>query len=103
LQSVDIGGGIGICYKDQTPPTPQQFAAAVLPLVKNVGLRVLFEPGRFIVGNGGVLVTRVIYIKQTPVKTFVITDAAMNDLIRPALYGSYHDIVPARATSAGNT
>lgn len=101
LRSVDIGGGIGIRYKDQTPPTPQQFANAVLPLVKNIGLRVLFEPGRFIVGNGGVLVTRVIYVKKTPVKTFVITDAAMNDLIRPALYGSYHEIVPARATKAG--
>ncbi|MEI6083609.1 MAG: diaminopimelate decarboxylase [Verrucomicrobiota bacterium] len=101
LQSVDIGGGIGICYKDQTPPTPQQFAAAVLPLLKNVGLRVLLEPGRFIVGNGGVLVTRVIYVKKTPVKTFVITDAAMNDLIRPALYGSYHEIVPVKATKAG--
>jgi len=101
LRSLDIGGGLGICYKDQTPPTPQQFAAAVLPLVKNCGLRVLLEPGRFLVGNGGVLVTRVLYIKKTPVKTFVITDAAMNDLIRPALYGSYHEIVPVRATKAG--
>ncbi|MCG3150478.1 MAG: Diaminopimelate decarboxylase [Verrucomicrobiae bacterium] len=101
LKTVDLGGGIGIRYKDQTPPTPQQFAAAVLPLVKNVGLRVLLEPGRFIVGNGGVLVTRVIYVKKTPVKTFVITDAAMNDLIRPALYSSYHEIVPVKATKTG--
>ena len=98
LRSLDIGGGLGICYRQETPPTAQQFAAAVLPLVKNTGLRLLVEPGRFIVGNGGVLVTRVVYVKQTPVKTFVITDAAMNDLIRPALYGSYHDIVPVRAT-----
>lgn len=101
LQSIDIGGGLGICYKNQTPPTPRQYAAAVLPLLKNVGLRVLLEPGRFIVGNGGVLVTRVIYVKKTPVKTFVITDAAMNDLIRPALYGSYHEIVPVRAAKGG--
>lgn len=99
LQSLDIGGGLGICYKDQTPPTAQEFADAVLPLVRNVGLKLLIEPGRFIVGNGGVLVTRVIYVKETPVKTFVITDAAMNDLIRPALYGSYHEIVPARQTT----
>ena len=67
LQSFDIGGGLGICYKDQTPPTAQQFAAKVLPLVKNTGLRLLIEPGRFIVGNGGSLITRVVYIKKTPV------------------------------------
>ena len=97
LQSIDIGGGLGICYRQETPPTAQQFAAVVLPLVKKCGLRLLVEPGRFIVGNGGVLVSRVVYVKETPVKTFVITDAAMNDLIRPALYGSYHDIVPVRA------
>ena len=98
LQSLDIGGGLGICYRSETPPTAQQFAAAVLPLVKNTGLRLLIEPGRFIVGNGGAVVARVVYVKQTPVKTFIITDAAMNDLIRPALYGSYHEIVPVRAT-----
>ena len=98
LRSLDIGGGLGICYRKETPPTAQQFAATVLPLVKNTGLQLLIEPGRFIVGNGGVVVARVVYVKQTPVKTFIITDAAMNDLIRPALYGSYHDIVPVRAT-----
>ena len=98
LQSFDIGGGLGICYKDQTPPTAQQFAAKVLPFVKNTGLRLLVEPGRFIVGNGGALITRVVYIKQTPAKTFVITDAAMNDLIRPVLYDSYHKIQPVQKT-----
>ena len=96
VRSFDIGGGLGICYKDQTPPTAQQFAAKVLPLVKNTGLRLLIEPGRCIVGNGGSLITRVVYIKKTPVKTFVITDAAMNDLIRPVLYDSYHEILPVR-------
>ena len=98
LQSFDIGGGIGICYRNETPPTAQQFATAVLPLVKKTGLRLLVEPGRFIVGNGGVLVARVVYVKQTPVKTFVITDAGMNDLIRPALYESYHEILPVKKT-----
>ena len=98
LRSLDIGGGLGICYRKETPPTAQQFAATVLPLVKNTGLQLLIEPGRFIVGNGGVVLARVVYVKQTPVKTFIITDAAMNDLIRPALYGSYHGIVPVRAT-----
>jgi diaminopimelate decarboxylase len=96
LRSVDIGGGLGIRYKDQRPPTATEFAAAVAPLVEPTGLKVLFEPGRFIVGNGGVLVTRVIYLKQTPIKSFVITDAAMNDLIRPALYDSYHAIEPVQ-------
>ena len=98
LQSFDIGGGLGICYRNETPPTAQQFATAVLPLVKKTGLRLLVEPGRFIVGNGGVLVARVVYVKQTPVKTFVITDAGMNDLIRPALYESYHEILPVKKT-----
>jgi len=98
LQSFDIGGGLGICYRNETPPTAQQFATAVLPLVKKTGLRLLIEPGRFIVGNGGVLVARVVYVKETPVKTFVITDAGMNDLIRPALYESYHEILPVKQT-----
>ncbi|MEI8063467.1 MAG: diaminopimelate decarboxylase [Verrucomicrobiota bacterium] len=98
LQSFDIGGGLGICYHNEMPPTAAQFAATVLPLVKKNGLRLLIEPGRFIVGNGGVLVTRVVYVKQTPVKTFVITDAGMNDLIRPALYESYHEILPVKQT-----
>ena len=98
LRSLDIGGGLGICYRNETPPTAQQFAAAVLPLVKDTGLRLLVEPGRFIVGNGGALVASVVYVKQTPVKTFVIADAAMNDLIRPVLYDSYHEIRPVRQT-----
>jgi diaminopimelate decarboxylase len=94
LRSFDIGGGLGICYRNERPPTAREFAAAVGPLVKKLGLKILVEPGRFIVGNAGVLLTRVIYVKQTAVKRFVVTDAAMNDLIRPALYGSYHEIVP---------
>jgi len=92
----DIGGGLGICYRNEKPPTAAQFASAVKPLLKKLGLKILMEPGRFVVGNGGVLVTQVQYIKRTPVKNFIIVDAAMNDLIRPSLYGSYHEIVPVR-------
>jgi diaminopimelate decarboxylase len=98
LEFFDIGGGLGITYRNEKPPTAAEFAAAVRPLLRNVGLRILLEPGRFIVGNGGVLVTQVQYVKQTPVKRFVIVDAAMNDLIRPALYESYHEILPVRKT-----
>lgn len=94
LRFFDVGGGLGIRYRNERPPTAGEFARAVTPQLRKLGLRILFEPGRFIVGNGGVLVTRVAHVKQTPVKRFVIVDAAMNDLIRPALYGSYHEIVP---------
>jgi diaminopimelate decarboxylase len=96
LEFVDIGGGIGIRYAKETPPTAARFAAAVKPLLRGLGLKILLEPGRFVVGNGGVLVARVEYVKRTPVKRFVIVDAAMNDLIRPALYESHHAILPVR-------
>ena len=98
LEFFDIGGGIGITYKNERPPTPRHFADAVVPLLKPLDLRILVEPGRFIVGNAGALLTQVQYIKKTSRKRFVIVDAGMNDLIRPALYGSYHDIVPVRKT-----
>jgi diaminopimelate decarboxylase len=90
MQFFDMGGGLGIRYHNERPELPR----AIVPHLKKTGLRILMEPGRFIVGNSGVLVTRVAHIKQTPVKRFVIVDAAMNDLIRPVLYGSYHEIVP---------
>lgn len=96
LEFFDIGGGLGITYRNEKPPTAAQFAAAVKPLLKGLGLKILMEPGRFVVGSGGVLVTQVQYVKRTPVKRFVIVDAAMNDLIRPSLYESYHEIVPVR-------
>jgi diaminopimelate decarboxylase len=99
LQFFDVGGGLGIRYRNEKPPTAAQFARAVMPHLRRLGLKILFEPGRFIVGNGGVLVSRVLYVKQTPVKRFLIVDAAMNDLIRPALYESWHDIVPVAAQS----
>jgi len=98
LRFVDIGGGLGIRYRDQKPPTAEEYASSVVPHLEKLGLQVLLEPGRFIVGNAGALVTQVLYVKRTPVKNFVIVDAAMNDLIRPALYESYHEIVPVKAT-----
>ncbi|NLF38238.1 diaminopimelate decarboxylase [bacterium] len=94
VQYVDIGGGMGIVYRDETPPTPVAFANAVAGRLKEFGATILFEPGRFLVGSGGILVTRVQYIKKTAHKTFVIVDGGMNDLIRPALYEAYHEIVP---------
>lgn len=94
LKYFDIGGGYGIRYDDETPATAAEFAAAILPLVEPLGLTLVLEPGRFIAGNSGVLLARVEYVKRRPAKTFVVVDAAMNDLIRPALYGAVHRIVP---------
>jgi diaminopimelate decarboxylase len=116
IEFFSVGGGIGIVYessfasgsrdwwseKDRIeatmtlPLTIQDYAAAILPPLLSIGLRVLLEPGRLLVGNAGVLLTRVRYLKQTGSKKFVIVDAGMNDLIRPALYQSYHEIVPVR-------
>jgi diaminopimelate decarboxylase len=111
LEFLSIGGGIGIVYDhalDSGPSswwkssaakkilTPETYAAKLLPLLKPLGLRILMEPGRFISGNSGILVTRIEYVKRTGVKNFLIVDAAMNDLIRPAFYDAYHQIVPLR-------
>jgi diaminopimelate decarboxylase len=96
IKTLNIGGGLGIIYNEESPSTAQQFAEAILPLVQPTGRRLILEPGRFIVGNAGILVTKVIYIKPTETKTFVIVDAGMNDLIRPALYDSYHAIRPLK-------
>ncbi|MEO6970958.1 MAG: diaminopimelate decarboxylase [Chthoniobacterales bacterium] len=111
IEFFSIGGGMGIVYKsslasgsgdwwrrdDTGALTIADYAAAIVPALRGLGLRILLEPGRFLVGNAGVLLTRVRYIKQTGQKKFAIVDAGMNDLIRPALYQSYHEIVPARA------
>jgi diaminopimelate decarboxylase len=94
LEFCDIGGGLGIRYNDETPPTPQQFAEAVLPEVEPLDCRIVIEPGRSISGNAGVLLTRVVHYKQTEVKNFAVVDAGMNDIIRPSLYGAYHRIEP---------
>jgi diaminopimelate decarboxylase len=101
LEYLNIGGGLGIIYDKETPQTAQKFAGKILPLLKKTGLKIIMEPGRFIVGNAGILVTKVLYIKATPKKKFVIVDAGMNDLIRPALYDAYHQIMSLRNTEYG--
>ena len=94
IQYINIGGGLGITYADETPPQPQDLADAIAPLVRDLNVTLVMEPGRVIVGNAGILVTKALYLKQGEAKQFVIVDAAMNDLIRPSLYGAYHDIRP---------
>lgn len=99
IEHVDLGGGLGIPYQQNNtpPPLPDAYAAIVKKHMTKLGLKVIFEPGRLIVGNAGVLVTSVIYVKDGDAKNFIIVDAAMNDLIRPTLYEAWHDIVPAKA------
>jgi diaminopimelate decarboxylase len=116
LEFLSIGGGLGIIYNPALASggkewwsstqarnilTPQSYAARLLPLLQPLGLRILLEPGRFISGNAGVLVTRVEYVKRTGSKNFLIVDAAMNDLIRPAFYEAYHEIVPLTRRNGG--
>lgn len=92
LRYINIGGGLGITYSDETPPHPQELADAISPLVRDLKCELITEPGRVIVGNAGILLTRVLYTKKTEDKRFLIVDAAMNDLIRPSLYDAHHDI-----------
>ena len=94
IQVLDLGGGLGITYDKETPPEPGEYAAALKKELNSKDLTLIFEPGRVIVGNAGVLVTRVLYTKSTGEKRFVIVDGAMNDLMRPSLYGSFHGIQP---------
>jgi diaminopimelate decarboxylase len=94
IQYLDIGGGLGISYKDEEPPVPKDLARNLIPLLKGRRFTLIIEPGRSIVGNAGVLVTRVLYQKKVEEKEFVIVDAGMNDLIRPSLYGAYHHLLP---------
>jgi len=98
ITHLNIGGGLGIVYKDEKPQTASQYAKAILPILKNKGLKLILEPGRFIAGNAGVLLTKIIYVKDTPVKRFYIIDAAMNDLLRPSFYEAYHEIIPVKKT-----
>ena len=91
---LDLGGGLGITYSNEEPPHPRDYCSAIIDTVGPLGLKLIFEPGRVIVGNAGILVTRVLYRKETSTKTFIIVDAGMNDLMRPALYDAYHEIVP---------
>jgi diaminopimelate decarboxylase len=101
LEYLNIGGGLGIVYDQETPQTAARFAQKVSPLLKKTGVKIILEPGRFIVGNAGILVARVLYIKSTFKNKFVIVDSGMNDLIRPALYDAYHKILPLRITDYG--
>jgi diaminopimelate decarboxylase len=96
LRHLDLGGGLGICYRDETPPLPETWAAALDARLGDRDFEVLLEPGRAIVGNAGILVTRVEYLKHTDHRHFAIVDAAMNDLMRPALYGAWQEIVAVR-------
>jgi diaminopimelate decarboxylase len=114
IEFFSVGGGLGIVYESSVasgsvdwwtsqrshPLTIQQYVDAILPPLTRLGLRILLEPGRLLVGNAGILLTRVCYIKETTQKKFAIIDAGMNDLIRPALYGSYHEIVPVEDSSS---
>jgi diaminopimelate decarboxylase len=96
IHHLDLGGGLGITYTDETPPDPRTYMREVLKRVGERKLKLLFEPGRNLVGNAGVLLTRVEHLKATPARHFAIIDAAMNDLIRPSLYEAYHRILPVR-------
>jgi diaminopimelate decarboxylase len=103
ISHVDLGGGLGIPYREdnEPPPHPEAYAAIVKRATRDLGCTLIFEPGRLIVGNAGILVTRVLYLKRGEAKTFVIVDAGMNDLIRPTLYEAHHDIRPVREPRAG--
>ncbi|MFB3896985.1 MAG: diaminopimelate decarboxylase [bacterium] len=94
LDVLNIGGGMGIVYSEEVPMPATELAKAILPLVKDIGCRLILEPGRYLVGSAGILIAKVLYVKKTRVKTFVIIDASMTDLIRPALYDAYHEILP---------
>ncbi len=97
LDHLDLGGGLGVPYRDEEPPAPAEYANAVARRLRGRQLEILVEPGRAIAANAGVLLTRVEYLKLTEARNFAIVDAAMNDLLRPALYGSWQEIVPVRA------
>jgi len=94
LEHINVGGGLGICYRDETPPSAREYADEVCARFANIEHELILEPGRSIVGNAGVLLTQVEYLKQTPDRNFAIVDAAMNDLLRPSLYSAWHDILP---------
>ncbi len=105
IRRLDLGGGLGIPYEAEgtPPPHPDQYAAMIERITKGLNVQLIFEPGRMIVGNAGALISRVLYVKEGIERRFLILDAAMNDLIRPALYGAHHDIVPIREAAAEAT
>lgn len=103
IRHLDLGGGLGVPYRgdNDIPPHPDEYGAMVKRVLGPLGLKLVLEPGRMFVGNAGILVTRVIYVKDTDAKTFVIQDGAMNDLIRPTLYDAHHDILPVDEARKG--
>jgi diaminopimelate decarboxylase len=98
LEFIDLGGGVGIRYQSEVPPSMESYAQAILNAVKPTGLKLLIEPGRVVVGNAGVLLCSVLLTKRTPEKNFLIVDGAMNDLVRPTMYDSYHEIKAVKAS-----
>ena len=103
IKHLDLGGGLGIPYRDdnEPPPDPDAYAVIVKRATAGLGCKLIFEPGRLIVGNAGILLTRVLYVKRGEAKTFVIVDAGMNDLVRPTLYEAHHDIWPVHEQPVG--
>jgi diaminopimelate decarboxylase len=103
INHIDLGGGLGIPYREdnEPPPDPDAYARIVKTATRGLGCKLIFEPGRLIVGNAGILVTRVLYVKHGEAKTFIIVDAGMNDLIRPTLYEAHHDVRPVREAAVG--
>jgi diaminopimelate decarboxylase len=103
IRYIDIGGGLGITYRDERPPDPVEYAGAIISAFESLGVTLILEPGRVLTGNAGILVTQVLYTKETSERNFFIVDAAMNDLQRPSLYGSYHEIVPLQRRTRKTT
>jgi len=97
ISLVDLGGGLGIAYKDEAPPSPEAYAQTIREAAEGMSQSFILEPGRVMAGNAGILVTRVLYVKQALEKTFIVVDAGMNDMIRPSLYGAYQEVQPVKA------
>lgn len=101
IEHLNLGGGLGVRYQNENPPSPQAYAQAIINKLNNTNLTLILEPGRAIAADAGLLLTQVLFLKKTPKKNFAIVDAAMNDLIRPALYQSWHDILPVKKSNLG--
>lgn len=102
ISYLNLGGGLGITYDKEQPPTPEELAGALAPVIKKLGdIKIVLEPGRSIAGNAGILITRVLFQKKTAEKNFLIVDAGMNDLLRPSLYDAYHSIEPVQRKKSG--
>lgn len=99
IEHIDLGGGLGIRYNNEKPPSIKEYISKLCSITRNIKQRLVIEPGRALVGNSGILLTRIEYLKQTPARNFAIVDAAMNDLIRPSLYDAYHEILPVEKST----